>query len=441
MFIVPRSSKMGIMIFAGLCIYEYKLSNSFPLGATSIILPLCFLASEYKLLIKKIKRASGHYILLYHVLLISTIYVVYTIFVSPHLHNSSSFFYIIKNFVCRYLLFFIPIVCVSSRNDIKIVYKWIFIGIIVMSIFAFLNVVYQHSVYVDWLVSGQKVSDYMEEAGGMFESKQRFRVQGTFHNPFDYGYSCIVCFLMFWYGYIKKYCTKTTFTIVAGCSFLGIITCNCRTVLFCAILVVCTFIMFNLKKVFRFRSVVVAVGFVALLIGFVPPIHDSFRILLSALNDNSEIRGSSISFRELQFFTVLKYIDGSLLLGRGYNFFRIDLKGSEGISGRVTDDLGMMEGSYLNTLLDTGIIGTIFYFSIIIALLIFSWNRRNADVVSASLMFSVTFLFLIFGILTGELRSAYLSFIVIGFAYKQLIQNGYIRKTAISNLRSYERVI
>lgn len=420
MFVVSRQSKIGLLLLAGICIYEYSLPTS--IGSCVVIMPLCFFLSEIFTLKKIVRACSIHKSILFYFLIIGIVYVFYSISISPYLQQGYAPFSFCITTVVRYMLPFVALICINKKDDVKIIFDILFVGILIMTGFAVTNLILHHSHYVDWLLDGKKVADYMQDAGGMYNQADRFRVQATFHNPFDYGYSCIACLLFFWFGFLKKIVSPTRLLAVIGCTVFGIIFCSCRTVLCCSIFIFMLF-FFLTNKLIRLVGISVILILLLTLVSCITPfILDKFEFVLSAFDSESNVRGSSVEMRTTQLAAVLFFIRGYELFGRGIGFFMYDLgweNGREGVSGT---GLYGLEGSYLETLLETGIIGTCFYFSIIIMILIWSITHRHIDTAASSLLFSLLFLFLIFGLMTGELRSAYITFLLSGIAFNFLIK-------------------
>lgn len=149
---------------------------------------------------------------------------------------------------------------------------------------------------------------------------------------------------------------------------------------------------------------------------FIPVIDDLYISILSVFDKNSNVQGSSIEMRLLQITSVMRYVQDHLLFGRGVGFFANDLGFSGGRDGLVDKSLFGMEGSYLMSILETGIVGTIIYFGIIIICLCWGICLRKTNREAASLLFSIFLAFLVFGLLTGELRSAFITFLIASVA-------------------------
>jgi len=401
-----------------MCIYEYNLPSR--IGQSVIVLPLCFFLSEYDSLRRIIIRRNNN--ILIWLLVVGVIYVIYSIIISPHLReNYMHLVYPIRHIIGRYLLPFVALVCIQRTKHITIIFNISFYAIIIMTLFGIVNLFFHHSHYVDWLYEGRVVVDYLEEAGAKFEEAKRFRVQATFHNPFDYGYTCIVGMLLFWFGYLKKYVSKEKFIIITVCALFGVLSCNCRTVFFSFILaLMCfSFICYDFSSYLTHIFGAVIVG--ALAIIFVPYLNEKFMLMLTMFDRTATISGSSIDMRIGQLVVVLNSINNRELFGCGVGFFAIDLGWHQGKYNLKGTDFFGLEGSYLQTLLETGVIGTIFYFSIIGIVLYWAWMKRRTYRLEASFLFSLFFLFFVFGAMTGELRTAYLTFLLSGIPFKFIL--------------------
>lgn len=413
MFFVRRELKLGILFFSCICLYEYELPIIF--GKCVQILPICFFLSERKKVIGLIRENKNK--IFSAVFLLAFIYIILTIINSPYLQlGRAPIVYMVDQFFSRYFLLLAAIICIYDRKDLDLLFRMIFFAVIVMSFFAIWNFITVHSVYVDWLFQGREVADYLEDAGNMYSNSSRFRVQGTFHNAFDYGYTCLACLLLFLYGRSVHIVKKSHFVIVLFFTLFGILTCGCRTLLITSLvsLMVYSFIYYDIKKYIMYMG-----GFLMLfffLSNFIPEIDNLYISIMSVFGDDTNIQGSSIDMRLLQFASVIGYIQDNLLFGRGVGFFANDLGFSGGRAGLVDKSLFGMEGSYLMSLLETGIVGTILYFGIIIICLCWGLRLRKINRESASLLFSVFLAFLVFGILTGELRSAFITFLVASVA-------------------------
>lgn len=426
MFILPTGKKFGVLLAAGLCLYEYSLP--FKLGSCVVCIPLCFVLSEYRNIFKIVK--SYQKTVLGITFMIGILSIVEAVIASPSIRYGLSSFilYVLGQITGRYVLLFAALTSINSKESIVSTYKITYIACFVMFLFGLSNLIMHHSLYVDWLYDGQKVVDYLEDAGAMYADRERFRVQGTFHNPFDYGYSCIAMLLFFWYGYLKSYVRKSTFILAVLFSLFGILTCNCRTVYFVFVMSVIGFAYMYFPVGLMLRRLGYVIIVMVLSVMFIPQVNEKYELMMSMFSQNSQTEGSSLEMRSIQFLSVLGYLEGHELLGNGVGYFSSELGFSEGKTGRVDITLAGMEGSYLMSLLETGYLGTILYFGLILYVLLWAWKKRKVDRSSSAFLFVLYFSFLIFGIMTGELRSAYITFLLGGFAISEYYKNiNYLR--------------
>lgn len=413
MFFVRREIKLGILFFACICLYEYELPIMF--GNCVQILPICFFLSERKNMISQMRANKNNVLAI--IFSLAVFYVVVTIINSPYLQiGRAPITYIINQMLSRYFLLLSALMCIHNQKDLMLLFRLILVSVIIMSIFALWNFITVHSVYVDWLFQGKKVADYLEDAGNMYSNSSRFRVQGTFHNAFDYGYTCLACLLLFLYGRSIHVVKKSHFLIVLFCTLFGIVTCGCRTLLITSLisLMVYGFVYYNIRRYLMYIGIFLI--FFLFLSNFIPGIDYMYTSVLSVFSNDTNIQGSSIDMRLLQFYSVMGYVQDHLLYGRGVGFFANDLGFAGGRAGLVDKSLFGMEGSYLMSILETGFVGTILYFGIIAIFLWWSFSLIKTNRKNACLLLSVIIAFLVFGLLTGELRSAFITFLIAGIA-------------------------
>ncbi len=418
MFFVRRETKLGILFFTGICIYEYTLPLK--IGTAVSLVPLCFFISEWKAINSLLWGKRMVVSIIFYLGAISSLY---TIVVSPHLHSPVSLLvFLMSEIFGKFMLPFAALICLGNIIETKRLFKYIYIAILVMTVFSVHNYITRHSVYVDWLFDGKTLVDYLEDAGAKFTNAERFRIQGTFHNPFDYGYTCIVCFLLFYYGRINNYISSFRFYEVTLYCFWGITMSYCRTVWICAIMATLMSVLYYNSQSKRLGMIVFLLVATLFAVELVPSIQSAFDMMISTFDQDSKVAGSSVEMREAQILAVLSLIQGNEFLGMGHDYFSIDLGFSSGKSGLLDSDLQGLEGSYLVSLLETGIIGTLLYFGLIIYILV--WSRKQ-DIFKqrpAAFVFVLFVLFGSFGIMTGELRTAYITFLTCGIAFRDTLK-------------------
>lgn len=410
MFVVKREHKIAIMLIYGICFMSVP--------GRFLIPPIFFLVSEithwreYLLVLKQYRLYFISFIFLFGVFLL--------VIHSPHLRSIGeleSFFRF--EILLKYLLILFPLATIKREISLRYLIKVIVIAMCVLSFFGLLNLLTSHADFIDWISEGMKLNDIREDAGGKYENNDRFRVQAMHFNPFDYGFICMAIFLIFYYFRKEKLVSKMNFYVVSFCCIFGIVFCGCRTVLVCSIIGFSIYYVLTHKFSSSMKWIIVIVAlflFAYYNIPFVTEIVNAK--FLSMINDNSNVEGSSLAMRMLQFTTVLYYIRNNFLFGCGYNFFSIDMGWKDGRSGSVDNDLEGLEGIYMNLLLERGVVGLLVYIIIMVSLIMIFLSYRKIDKTTSAFCLSLIITYLFYAIMTGELQSAYITFLLLGIGMK-----------------------
>ena len=219
--------------------------------------------------------------------------------------------------------------------------------------------------------------------------------------------------------------------ISQACCLFGVVTCNCRTVLFCYGVCALLFAICLQKEASRkFKIVVITIAACTLLVWLFPFARRIWLSVMSIFDASSNIRGSSLGMRILQLGTVLYYISGSglyLLFGRGVHFFELDLGWEDGSALAVDSDLYGLEGIYLNLLLERGIVGFAIYLAMVTLILVFIIRHRKYGIKLYSFGLCVLALYILFSFMTGELLSFMPAFYILGY----VIANQSLRERVI----------
>ena len=233
----------------------------------------------------------------------------------------------------------------------------------------------------------------------------------------DYGYICILLAIIHFYGYIQKMEDVRMLAVVQACCLFGVVTCNCRTILFCY--GVCALVFsIALQKERRSKLIILVCALAAVFLLFmaVPSARRIFKSVLTIFDTTKTVTGSSLGMRLLQLTTVLVYIRGPyLLFGRGVHFFERDLGWENGSSLAVDNDLYGLEGIYLNMLLERGVVGFVIYLATILLILFFILRHRRLGRKLYALGLTVFLLYFLFSFMTGELLSATPTFYILGY--------------------------
>ena len=337
---------------------------------------------------------------------------------SPYYHSpKDAIILFIEELISKNFALLYGFICVSKKEDLKPSLKVIIPCLLLLTFFGILNFVYNESV---WL---QMVQEDVEEdlLIADYSSRTRFRVQSMFSNPFVYGYTCIICLLIYIYAYNKKLVSKIAFLMVALNSLFGMIICGCRTVWGVALigLIIYYVVQASKKGVVRFVIISALVLVPISLLVFDNLSTESKELFTQAFNTDTNMKanvgGSSIGMRIVQLGAVLYYIQDNYLFGRGKGFFLVDMGWGEGKGDTLVDqDLFGLEGVYLNFLLERGFVGlslwALFYF----LLALFYYQHRKENRHESSFGLSIISVYFVFAMSTGELNVVYLTLLITG---------------------------
>ncbi|MCR5548013.1 MAG: hypothetical protein K6F25_04615 [Bacteroidales bacterium] len=407
MFLVDREYKIAIL-FAGtmlltLIILPFK-------GMTAMmVMTLGFIISEIPYFRIHWRRILKSVVFPYSILVLVAFLL--AVITSPHLHNINDLgYFALSEVMVKQLALVYGFLALRKGKSIQPLIIVSFCALILMTLTGYFNYVTGSSFFVDSL-SGEMIEehDYLRE--------QRFRVQATFFNPFDYGYICVLLAVIHLYGYLQKMESTTMMAIAQACCLFGVLTCNCRTVFFCYVVCALVFVV-SMHKDMRMKIIItVSAAVTALaLVMIVPAARKTLFSVLSIFDTSPEITGSSLGMRLLQFTTVIYYIRGPyLLFGRGVHFFELDLGWENGSALAVDSSLYGLEGIYLNLLLERGIMGFVLYLAVMTLIVVFIIRHRRFGCNLYSLGITVLILYLLFSFMTGELLSATPSFYILGY--------------------------
>lgn len=410
MFFLKREQKLAVMLIYGICFSSVQ--------ARYLIPPMLFFLSEIPYWRDYVKVIKKYHLTVYIAILLGSS--ILLIINSPHLRSAGQLLLYLRNeLVLKYLLILVPLVSLTNKRALSTMIRAITVSMIILTIFGIYNLVTHHADFIDWILEGKKLTDVMEDAGGKFELQERFRVQAMHFNPFDYGFICVAVWCLFIFLRRDNFIDKIHFLLISLCCLFGVAFCGCRTIPVC--LVICFgcyyFFAHSIGNGIRWAA---AISLMSLFLYYnVPMVEETVNAkLLSIFDDSSDVSGSSLSMRILQFVTTISYIQGAYLFGRGYSFFNIDLGWSEGKSGAVDPDLYGLEGIYLSLLLERGVVGLILYSVMIFILIRYFLSFHETDKNSSAYCFSLITSYLVFAIMTGELLSAYITFLMLGIGIK-----------------------
>ena len=407
MFFVPKEYKLAIM-FMGTMLLSFVVLPIKGITARMVI-TISFLISELPDIRIHLRRILYSVMLPYLALvLVAFILAVVT---SPNLHNINDFgYFALSELIVKQFALIYGFLVLRRKRSLKPLLMVSFAALVLMTLIGYFNLLTGSSFYIEQL-AGDVQLDYD------FTHKERFRVQATFVNPFDYGFMCVLLALLHFYGYLQRMETLSMLAISQSCCLFGVLSCNCRTVLLCYL--VCALVFpIAMQKSRRMKLQILLGGFAAgmVVVLTVAPVRKLFFSMLTIFDASSMISGSSLGMRLLQFTTVLYYISGSYIwFGRGVHFFELDLGWGNGVYLAADSDLYGLEGIYLNLLLERGVIGFAIYLAMMVLILVFIIRHRQMGRLLYSLGLSVFLLYFLFSFMTGELLSATPSFYILGY--------------------------
>ena len=423
MFKVDMRHKLAILIFAALCLTCVQLTfMPFAKGAFGF-LPLCLLLSILPRFGKYYREMKQTVVLPLMVLMM--IAAVVFAFTSPHINSwylKGKLIYnelLQKTFIMAFVMF-----CIREEKDLKPTMKWAFVGLLILTALGVLNYITKQSFWVT-AVRGENMG---KEAGAMYMYADRFRVQSMFGLAFDYGYTCILFAMLFFYAWKKNLIKKNRFLIAELCCLFGVYTCGCRTVHVCYLLAIAIYAIsaFDMRR-WVFGGILLGIAAI-LILPNIPAFQEYMELFQHALDTSTRsfTGGSTIGMRILQLTTVFFYLRGHLLFGRGKDFFNIDLGWGDKMetgTGNVDKDLWGLEGVYLGYLLERGIFGYLCYLIFYAVLFFSAFRLRKADPLTFGLFASAIAAYFFYANATGELGSVAPTMLMMGIALKLLYVN------------------
>lgn len=424
MFYVKREYKAGLMILGTLVFTLVKIPV-IPFHNANMLIPLFFLLSEIWYIKALINSSKGKTV--WKLMGVSIIISLLTILSSPHLHNAESIRYFLQaELFFKYFALIYVYWAFSSEESIKPTLRITFYGLVVLTLFGVLNYLTKSADFVSTMLAGVNntgIGASGDEAGQVFANRERFRVQAMFLNPFDYGYICILMLILHIYGYVKGYEKKGIIVCVLACSLFGIVTCGCRTNIFCALVGVSIFFLFAFKLGKTLRLFVLLVLVAVMSYQLVPSVQETTDKMLTMFDKNSDVSGSSMELRVLQYGSVLYHIQDNPLFGCGYNYFLVDMGWAQGKEYLKDQRLAGLEGVAMKYILERGFVGFSLYLFFYISVLISFFRNRKYSMVTTAFGISVAGTYLSFANMTGELLSVYPTLLLLGYVFKVVDYN------------------
>lgn len=421
MFIVKREYKISILLFAFAVLPEVTLPS--PLGGTYFILPIVYVLSESPYVIKYISTVKNSSIWWFLGIVLAS-----TVFFVALSHNytgslKSIISVLVSEYFSKYLILLLAFVAASKEKSLPPLVKAAFFALICLTVAGVINYFARSAFFLEDITGGRLHNGVA--VGQYYSEMTRFRVQSLFVNPFSYGYMCIVLLLVLLYGYQNGVVTKNR--LIAGLlmTLFGIVTCSCRTVLFCFIFSALIYYIFRYSG---FKSIIfILLAFLFLFIAYaeIGVVRNIIDFMLSVFDDNSELGGSSIELRVTQFMRVLYYIKDDWFLGRGLGFLWYDLGLNEGSMNMVDKDIKGLESVFYLYLLERGVLGYIIYLIQYIILISYVLKHYRDCKDEVAWCATVMTAYLVFAYMTGEQLSVPPTMILLGFSLRMIQDQTY----------------
>ena len=324
--------------------------------------------------------------------------------------------------ITKYFVIAYSFIALKKESDLRSIYRISLVGLSILTFFAIINLLSGYSDFVDLMVKGRDVSTAMDndviDLGSRYVDTGRFRVQGMFLLAFDYGYVCAIFFLFYLYGVLCEFISKRIGVYAMLCCLFGVITCNCRTILFSLLVSIIVFFFFCYGK--RITKYLLFLFICALTIYFSSSDVNKYvnEKVLSMFEYDGGVEGSSMAMRAVQYLAVIPHVEGHEVFGRGKDYFNIDLGWRDGI--KVDEDLEGIEGILLNLILERGIIGVIFWASFYIVLFVYLKKNKQLDIKISSFGMACIIFYLLYANMTGEMGCVFSTMLILGVVMKQV---------------------
>ena len=420
MFSIPRHKKLGIFFISAMCFSLVRVHVP-GLNTAYLYLSFCFLLSEMgnmSSLIKEMKKT-----VLWTLIIVMIIATIVLWLNSPHYNGMKGFvllFY--TELLTKYFVIAYSYCALSKVSDLRSVYTLSLIGLFILSFFAVINFLFKQSDFVSLMTEGQKFRTAMDsevvDLGKKYTEGERFRVQGMFVLAFDYGYVCAISLLFYCYGWTQKILKKKEFLFAIICCVFGILSCNCRTVLFSSIISVSILFVFLYgRKSIKYAITICVLLFLCYF--FVESFQDFVDSkMLSIFQQEDRSAGSTVGMRTVQYAAVFMHVQGHELFGNGHDYFLIDMGWKDGRQYLVDDRLEGIEGIVLKLILERGFMGVMFWLFFYFGLLWYFLKNKTANRHNSIWGISCIVLYLIYSNMTGEMGCVFSTMLVLGIALK-----------------------
>ena len=424
MFFLKREQKMMLFWFSIMCLTAFP---NIPFIGAILNIPTCFLLSEYTTIKKSWRALKRPWLsLIFSFIVIGVI--AFYIF-SPHYHELGLMGVIsVVEFeiISKYLVLILALTCASGEITFRNLLKVTYIGMLLLTFFGLLNLISGRPLFLEMIFAGSDNNSvsYDKVLQDTADASDRMRVHSMFVYAFDYGYICLVSILFAFYGIANKYINRTKGWTIVVCGIIGVVICACRTIYVCTLVAMFIYMMVAIplrNRILILASFVIVSAFAFFLI---PKVQEMAYLMFSAFDMDSDVEGSSLASRIIQYQAVYYHVQDHIIFGNGYKFFEIDMGYAERDSGRVVDEelLGL-EGIGMQMLLERGLFGLFVYLFFYFVLMLKIYILHKVDKRTAACSISILVAYLLFANFTGELHSVPPTLFITGILLHKILCN------------------
>jgi hypothetical protein len=301
---------------------------------------------------------------------------------------------------------------IRTYDDFIVVTKWIILLVGFWTCFNFYEFASKKNFFIDLLLKEFPTSTTSVNTGYAYNGStvnERFgsslRVQATVWHPISYGgrVNLLLCILLLFLSAVKENYISKRFVfkllifaayLAVFCTLIASLLTLSRSVWIFSLLTFGIYIYCNTK----YKKAIIALGLVLSLFVLLFLGYEFIKYF--------DVKGSSASMRLNQFNAVMRLLGSDYIWGRGNSFVNdfIDRY------GEYTDALGF-ESFFFVVILESGLVGVLFYF--IFFRNIFLLFKNSAAKPAIYFGFYSTFPYLVYILLTGEMQTIWLYWLVI----------------------------
>jgi hypothetical protein len=319
--------------------------------------------------------------------------------------------------------FFIVFLCynsIKSELDLKVLLKIILLSSVVMTLFGFYNYITISNPYDGLISKAFDVVSSFDVYKLRVSEGDRFRINSFTAHPITYGFVVAMLLLIFLADISNNLIkNKKTFILVSLLLFVNLLMTNSRTplVAFIAGLLLFIILKFDLRKKIKYFLISFFFGF--LFYSTIPFVQDKVDSVIDiAVTGGEKEEGSNVEMRMVQLAASYTYFIQSPIYGNGFGFIQEDL-GWGSSEDRVYDsDLRGFESWFFVLLIESGILGIIANLLLVIGLVMYFLRNLKKTRLYSSLGLSITVMFVVFSLSTGNLGSWMISMTGLGILIK-----------------------